>query len=74
MQEPGELIRHFHIQLIILGKGEEKYNRLLREASRKYHGHLRLSTDFNEQLAHRFMPDAIFSLCLLITSLAAWAR
>ncbi len=49
----GELIRHFHIQLIILGKGEEKYNKLLRDASRKYPGHLRLFTDFNEELAHR---------------------
>jgi starch synthase len=43
------------VGLVVLGEGEERYERGLREAAERYRGRLSLTIGFDETLAHRIM-------------------
>jgi starch synthase len=43
------------VGLVILGEGEERYERALREAAKKYPGAFSVTIGFDEALAHRIM-------------------
>lgn len=46
------------LQLVVLGTGEEKYERMLREAERRYPGKLRACIYFDEGLARRIYASS----------------
>ncbi|RPJ21438.1 MAG: glycogen synthase GlgA [Desulfobacteraceae bacterium] len=49
-----ELVR-MKVGLVILGEGEERYERRLREAAERYRGKVSVTIGFDEALAHRIM-------------------
>lgn len=52
------IIAHTHIQIVTLGEGESKYQRMLQEIARKYPRTVRAHMGFNEPLAHKIYAGA----------------
>jgi len=50
-----EALSRMQVGLVILGEGEERYERALQEAAERYRGKLSVTTGFDEALAHRIM-------------------
>lgn len=69
-QSLEEIFKKFNIQLVILGKGRENYQKMLGELAEKYPGRLSLNIDFNNPLAHQiyggcdiFLMPSMFEPC-----------
>ncbi|HAH21894.1 MAG: starch synthase [Omnitrophica WOR_2 bacterium GWF2_43_52] len=52
-QSLDSFIKHTHIQIVILGEGEHRYEKLLHDLARKYPHAVSVHTIFNEPLAHK---------------------
>lgn len=52
----------FGVRFVILGKGDEKYQRHFQELSRKYKDSVSVTVGFNESLAHRIYAGSDFFL------------
>jgi len=47
-----DLLRRHNVQIVLLGQGDDDLLREFENDARQYPGHVRISTDFNEPLAH----------------------
>jgi starch synthase len=57
-----EALAAMGVNLIVLGKGDDKYQRLLRKASRSYKGRIFVRVGFEERLAHLVYAGSDFFL------------
>lgn len=52
-QSMKDLIKHSHIQIVVLGTGDLKYHQLLEETAKKYPHNLSAHIKFDDSLAHK---------------------
>lgn len=69
-QSLEEIFKKFNIQIVILGKGRENYQKMLSDLAKKYPMNFSLNIDFNNTLAHQiyggcdiFLMPSMFEPC-----------